>query len=155
MKSYISNFQPNFSEWWWRYQMWCMSLDLIEDKSTLVQVMAWCRQATSHYLSQCWPRSLSPYDVTRPQWVNQAEDSLRQWLIGWHLLLTQVHRPSRMIVWPDGGQSSTLLLNQGSSSYFYFNTLTPGRCINFFIQMIIFGSISCTFSVKLYWNVCH
>ena len=26
---------------------------------------------TSKYLSQCWPRSLSPYDVTRPQWVNQ------------------------------------------------------------------------------------
>ena len=22
---------------------------------TLVEVMAWCRQATSHYLSQCWP----------------------------------------------------------------------------------------------------
>ena len=47
-----------------------MSLDLIDDKSTLVQVMAWCHQATSHYLSQCWPRSLSPYGVTRPQWVN-------------------------------------------------------------------------------------
>ena len=47
-----------------------MSLDLTDDKSSLVQVMAWCRQATSHYLSQCWPRSLSPYDVTRPQWVN-------------------------------------------------------------------------------------
>ena len=41
-----------------------------DDKSTLVQVMAWCRQATSHYLSQCCPRSLSPYGVTRPQWVN-------------------------------------------------------------------------------------
>ena len=26
-----------------------------DDKSTLVQVMAWCRQATSHYLNQCWP----------------------------------------------------------------------------------------------------
>ena len=39
------------------------------DKSTLVQVMAWCRQATSHYLSQCWPRSVSPYGVTWPQWV--------------------------------------------------------------------------------------
>ena len=25
-----------------------------------VQVMAWWRQATSHYLSQCWPRSKSP-----------------------------------------------------------------------------------------------
>ena len=40
-----------------------------DDKSTLVQVMAWCRQAASHYLSQCCPRSLSPYGVTRPQWV--------------------------------------------------------------------------------------
>ena len=27
-----------------------MPLDLSDDKSTLVQVMAWCRQATSHYL---------------------------------------------------------------------------------------------------------
>ena len=57
---------------------WCISgkvtlrwksLDLSDDKSTLVQVMAWCRQATSHYLSQCWLRSLSPYGITRPQWV--------------------------------------------------------------------------------------
>ena len=40
-----------------------------DDKSTLVHVMAWCRQATSHYLSQCWPRSMSPYGVTRLQWV--------------------------------------------------------------------------------------
>ena len=40
------------------------------DKSILVQEMAWCRQATSHYLSQCWPSSMSPYDVTKPQWVN-------------------------------------------------------------------------------------
>ena len=30
-------------------------LDFTDDQSTLVQVMAWCRQATSHYLSQCWP----------------------------------------------------------------------------------------------------
>ena len=41
----------------------------LTDKSTLVQVMAWCRQATSHYLSQCWPRSMLPNGVTRPQWV--------------------------------------------------------------------------------------
>ena len=40
-------------------------------KSILVQVMAWCRQATSHYLGQCWPSSLSPHGVTRPQWVNR------------------------------------------------------------------------------------
>ena len=36
-----------------------MSLDLTDDNSTLVQLMAWCRQATSHYLSQCWPRSVA------------------------------------------------------------------------------------------------
>ena len=46
-----------------------MSVDLTDDKSTLVQVMAWCLTAPSHYLSQCWPRSMSPYSVTRPQWV--------------------------------------------------------------------------------------
>ena len=39
------------------------------DKSTLVQVMAWCRQATSHYLSQSWLRYLSSYGVMRGQWV--------------------------------------------------------------------------------------
>ena len=48
-----------------------VSMDHTYDKSTLVQVMAWCPQATSHYLSQCWPRSMSPYGVTRPQWVNK------------------------------------------------------------------------------------
>ena len=32
-----------------------MSLDLMDDKSTLVQVMAWCCQATTNYLSQCDP----------------------------------------------------------------------------------------------------
>ena len=48
-----------------------MPLDLTDDKSALVQVMAWCHQATSHFLSQCWPRSMSPNGVTRPQWVNE------------------------------------------------------------------------------------
>ena len=39
--------------------------------STLVQVMAWCRQTTSHYLNQCRSRSPMPYGVTRQQWVNK------------------------------------------------------------------------------------
>ena len=37
--------------------------------STLVQVVAWCRQATSHYRSQCWSSSMSPYDIARTQWI--------------------------------------------------------------------------------------
>ena len=56
-----------------------ISLNLTDDKSTLVQVMAWCRQATSHYLNQCWPKSMSPYGITRPQWVNvMRKERLRQ-----------------------------------------------------------------------------
>ena len=65
-----------------------MPQDLTDDKSTLVQVMAWCRQATSRYLSQCWPRYLSPYGVSRPQWVNMT---VSQWPnISW---LTRVILP--------------------------------------------------------------
>ena len=47
-----------------------MLLDFIDDKSALVQVMAWCHQAPSCYLSQCWPISMSPYGITRPQCIN-------------------------------------------------------------------------------------
>ena len=47
-----------------------MPLDLTDDKPTLVQVMAWCPRASSHYLSQCCHRSMSPNDITRLQCVN-------------------------------------------------------------------------------------
>ena len=39
-------------------------------------VMAWCRQATSQYLSQCWPRYFPQYSVIMPQWVNPFVASL-------------------------------------------------------------------------------
>ena len=47
-----------------------MPRDLTDDESILVEVMmAWCHQATSHYLNQCGPRTMSAYGVTGPQWV--------------------------------------------------------------------------------------
>ena len=52
-----------------------MPRDLTNDKSTLVQAIAWYHQATSHHLSQCWLSSMSPYGVTRPQWVNSLRPS--------------------------------------------------------------------------------
>ena len=72
-----------------------------DDASTLVQVMAWCLQATSHYqgqgwlssispkaashyLSQCWSRSVSHYGITRPQWVNRSCMEIQ---LLWSLLL--------------------------------------------------------------------
>ena len=42
--------------------------------------MAWCRQATSHYLSQWWPRSLLPYGLTRPQWV-KSDQGVQPWAL--------------------------------------------------------------------------
>ena len=54
----------------WEIALIWISLDFTDGKSTMVQVMDWCRQATGHYLSQCWPRSLLPYSIARPQWVN-------------------------------------------------------------------------------------
>ena len=37
-----------------------------DDIAALVQVMAWCHQATSHYSGQCWFQSVEPYGGIRP-----------------------------------------------------------------------------------------
>ena len=50
-----------------------MPQNLTDHKSTLVQVIAWCRQATSRYLNQWWLGLLSSYGVVRPQWVNSSK----------------------------------------------------------------------------------
>ena len=49
--------------------MWVLQ-DHSNDEFTLVQVMAWCLMAPIFYLRQCWPKSMSPYGITWPQWVN-------------------------------------------------------------------------------------
>ena len=59
----------SFSFLWISSVLRWMPLNTFDDKSTLAQVMAWCCQAPSHYLSRCWPSSMSPYGITRPQWV--------------------------------------------------------------------------------------
>ena len=71
----------------WEVVLTWMAMDLTDDKSALVQVMAWCRQATSHYLSQCWPRSVLPYGITRPQCVeimHKMFNSLKPGNSVWH-----------------------------------------------------------------------
>ena len=59
----FSAFPANITSRW-------MPQHLTDDKLTSVQVIAWCRQVTSHYLSQCWPKPMSPYGVSRPRRVN-------------------------------------------------------------------------------------
>ena len=43
-----------------------LSQKLTDEKLTLVQVMA-----SWHYLGQYWSSYMTPYGITRPQWVNQ------------------------------------------------------------------------------------
>ena len=57
-----------------------MSQNTENDRSTLVQVMAWCHLATSHNLSHCWPRSMSLYGITIAQWVNNSS-ACRNWTL--------------------------------------------------------------------------
>ena len=52
-----------------------------DDKSALVLEMAWCCQAPSHYLSQCWvvnPDITLPYGVDRPQWGHSLAPGVSQ-----------------------------------------------------------------------------
>ena len=63
------------------------------DKSTFVQVMAWCLTAPSHYMSKCWPRTVHPYGVISytelkatlhfMHWVVSYIPSQLSWLHDW------------------------------------------------------------------------
>ena len=97
-----------------------MPQDLTDDKSTLVQVMAWCRQATSHYLSQCWLSPLSPCGVTRPQWVklihiyaemcSERDSPLKRLYRRTHAKLTRL-AGSGQLVWAAGCELSLALVH--------------------------------------------
>ena len=59
--------------------IWCTCLEIAlswmpqgftNEILTLVKLMAWCRQALSHYFSQCWLRIMSSCDVTMSLWDN-------------------------------------------------------------------------------------
>ena len=49
-----------------RWMLW----NLYDDMSILVQVMAWCLEATNDHQIQSWYKSMSPCDVNKPQWVD-------------------------------------------------------------------------------------
>ena len=54
---------------------WALKLFSYECHRILFQVMDWCHQATSHYISQCWLRSMSTYGINRLQYI-QPPDTL-------------------------------------------------------------------------------
>ena len=82
-----------------------MSRDLTDDKSTLVQ-------ATSHYLDQCWPRSMSPYGVTRPQWFKRMYPVVNSVIMEF----PELHPTHNLLHYFSTCQGETLLDNIGGVS---------------------------------------
>ena len=111
----------------------------LNDWSILVQVMALCHQATHDYLSRCWPRSMSPFEVTIPQWVNVlsciGSDEIKKerlcsklvWVMAWSHQLPSHH------------------LNQWQTNWPKFNRQ------HFEIRFLAFSWLKSSV-LKLYWN---
>ena len=80
-----------------------MSLHLTNDMWTLAQLMAWCHQATSHYLNlnQCWPRCMSPNGITRLEGINCASIE--------NILTIPVHIRTNVSNWSLWGQGKVMI----------------------------------------------
>ena len=120
-----------------------------DDESTLVQVMAWCHQAASHYLNQCWPRSQTLYGIPRLQWVNSAANVsvLSMWYI--------YPYSSRLLLWHWGNHKTASLgynqltvqpmfqcyqwqtIHVSLPIFFRVATLTPGQSHDNFVSVPI------------------
>ena len=77
---FIQNFSVMWSEWYTSIGSACLVLSqylnqwwptwlMYTHQSALVQVLAWCRQAPSHYLKQCWPIHIMTYRIFRQEWA--------------------------------------------------------------------------------------
>ena len=107
----------------------------LTDKSTLVRVMAWCRQATSHYPDQCWP---IPYGVTRPQWINMSYNMIQS-PMRHYVLISSCKLVCFDIICNDALNASSLVRHLTSSS------LASAIIIFFF-----FGSKNCL--IQVWWG---
>ena len=78
-----------------------MTQALTDDQSTLVQVMVWCHQTASHYLSQCWSKSMLAFGITRLQRVKYTEAWTQ--IFGnnsrWYLNQNMIKFPSTNCIW--------------------------------------------------------
>ena len=47
----------------------------------MVLIMAWSHQVTSHYWSQCWPKSMLPHGITWQLWIKKNSITIEIWRI--------------------------------------------------------------------------
>ena len=88
----ISSIEVNCSLEW-------MPEDRVGDRSILVQIMAWCPQATSHYLLKGRSRCMSPYGLSRPKCVKRFS-MYPQHVYGSQWISAIFKRVSALYRWP-------------------------------------------------------
>ena len=117
-----------------------------DDKSTLVQVMAWCRQAASHYLSQCCPRSLSPYGVTRPHWSLGDVDAIlecnfQSCFTNWYIQIVFNDNALRCMPWnlTDKSKLVKVMAWCCQATSHYMNQCRPGPRLNIKTVLSTYG----------------
>ena len=81
--SVVSYWLGAYTKWTLLRFRW-MPQNPIDDESAVVHVMARCYHATSHYLSQCWPRSMLPYGIARPWWVTYRRNRCKDIILTTH-----------------------------------------------------------------------
>ena len=109
-------------------------------QSILVHVMVWCRQATSHHLNQCWPRSPTSYGVNRPQCHCGETVTI--------IAVTIIQDGGRRRRWVRAGSIVTLVRN-AELSYPY---TIQGRHRSWFCVSCFVGLCICFWNMGL-WNL--
>ena len=88
------------------------------ETSTLDQVMACCLMATSHYLIHCWPRSMTPYGVISPQWVNVFDPRKVRAVSEGYLAMGLLASLILVIKWSNTTQYYIILLRPNITQYY-------------------------------------
>ena len=72
----LGNFQCNFSDWWLRYFFWkCSQMNVPGSYWWQVNIIHRYWLGAVRQQAITWPRSMSPYGVTRPQWVYTSSNN--------------------------------------------------------------------------------
>ena len=111
MSIWMSIFQTHIKDKYLRHlcdiPRWLMPQEFTDDLSTLVQVMAWCRQATSHYLNQCGPRSMSELN-------HELTYELTHWPLGDLVVISKVQSMNACYRWSSWALLEKLLSSKCS-----------------------------------------
>ena len=112
-----------------------MQQNSFDDESSLVHAMAWCRQATSNHLSQCWP----PHVVIRSRWMKLLR--VHYWNFGNNTVLLILYSNDSM-------KSQLAIVMTARPSWFVKNCIRVGslfytQCQHMCLQNIVY---------KCLWN---